>query len=176
MEKTVKKEKDIAFVLDARTVTKQGKDFLLVANKAQCQELAEFYELPAVKKLSFSFNALLADDVIELNGVLKADVVRTCVVTSDEFEEKINYPFVLLFSEDEDVVLMQENKVDFSPDDESIELIKNGRIYFAEIVREQFGLSLDPFPKKTNAPFVYYEEKVEDVKENPFAVLKHLTK
>ena len=116
MEKTVKKEKDIAFVLDARTVTKQGKDFLLVANKTQCQELAEFYELPAVNKLSFSFNALLADDVIELNGVLKADVVRTCVVTSDEFEEKINYPFVLLFSEDEDVVLTQENKVDFSPD------------------------------------------------------------
>jgi len=176
MEKTAKKEKDISFVLDARTVTKQGRDFLLLANKSQCQELAEFYELPAVKNLSFEFNACLADDVIELTGVLKANIVQTCVVTSEEFEENINYPFVLLFSEDENIVLTKENKIDFSPDDECIELIKNGRIYFSEIVREQFGLSLNPFPKKTEEPFAYYEEKVEDVKENPFAVLKHLTK
>ena len=176
MEKTAKIEKDISFVLDARTVTKQGKDYLLVANKTQCKDLAEFYEVPAVKNISFGFNASLVDDVIELNGVLKANVVRICVVSSEEFIEEIDYPFVLLFSEDENVVLTQENKVDFSPDDESIELIKNGRIYFYEIVREQLGLSLNPFPKKTDEPFAYYEEKVEGVKENPFAVLKHLTK
>lgn len=176
MEKSVKKEKDISFVLDVRTVTKQGKNISLCATEKQCQELAEFYDLPKLKELLFNFNIALVDDVIELRGKLNAKAIRVCVVTSEEFEEVVEQPVVLMFSEDEDVVRTQENKIDFSPEDEYIELIENGRIYFADIVREQLGLAIDPFPKKTNELFAYYEEKAEEVKDNPFAILKHLTK
>lgn len=174
--KNVKKEKDISFVLDARMVTKNGLSFLLKATKQQCLDLAKFYELPALNNLIFEFSIHLKDDLIVLNGFLDADVVETCVVTNENFKEHIHQTVSLLFSEDENVIKAQESKMDFSPDEELIDFIENGRIYFLEIVQEQFGLALNPFPKKTDEPFVYYEEKNEAVKTNPFSVLKHLTK
>lgn len=172
----IKKEKDISFVLDARMVTKNGLSFLLKATEQQCLDLAKFYELPALSNLVFDFFICLKDDLIVLKGFLDADVIETCVVTNEKFEEHIHQPVSLLFSEDESVVKMQESKMDFSPDEELIDFVENGRIYFSSIVREQFGLALNPFPKKTNEPFAYYEEKAQDIKDNPFLVLKHLTK
>lgn len=177
MEKSVKKEKDISFVLDMRTVRKNKDSFVLTATEKQCLELASFYELPKIKKLSFLFDIFLnKDNVVELKGILETDVVEVCVVSSEEFSEHISAPINLLFSDDEAFVKQQENVVDFSLEDELVEFAKNGRIYFYEIVREQLGLILDPFPKKTKEPFIYYEEKPEDSRENPFAMLKHLTK
>ena len=61
-------------------------------------------------------------------------------------------------------------------DEDDVDFVENGRIYFYDIIQEQFGLALNPFPKKTKEAFSYYELKAEDVVENPFAVLKHLTK
>ena len=176
MEKSDKNEKDISFVLDTRTITSQKKSYSLKATKSQLQELADYYNLPAVKNLSFDFEAFLNKDVFELKGKLKSTVEQTCVVSLENFEEKINHPCVLLFSDDADFVAQQEKKEDFLPEEDFVDLVENGRIYFHDIVREQFGLALNPFPRKTDEPFVYYEEKTEDVKENPFSVLKHLTK
>lgn len=177
MEKLVKKEKDISFVLDMRTITKKGSSFILTATKAQCDELALFYELPAINQLTFEFEAFLnKEGLTEIRGFLKANVVEICVVSTDKFEECLKNDVTLLFSEDEAYVKMQENRVDFSPEEELVEYAKNGRIYFLDVVREQLGLMLNPFPKKTDEPFSYYEEKAEEIKENPFSVLKHLTK
>ena len=176
MEKSNKTEKDISFVLDTRVITDKKKSYSLTATDEQLKELESFYSVPSVKKLSFDFDIYLNKDVYELKGVLSALVEQQCVVSMDVFEEKINSKVTLLFSEDADFVAMEEKKEDFLPEEELVELVENGRIYFYDIVREQFGLALNPFPKKTDEPFAYYEEKAEDVRENPFSVLKHLTK
>ncbi|MBR6731010.1 MAG: hypothetical protein IKL90_06725 [Alphaproteobacteria bacterium] len=176
MEKSSKSKKDIAFVLDTRTVNKQKKHYELEANESQKQALKKFFELPDVMNLTFEFDVFLNKEYIEINGILRAKIKQKCVVSSDEFETKISEPVRLLFTEDESFYNSLLNKADFSMDEDDVDFVENGRIYFYDIIQEQFGLALNPFPKKTKEAFSYYELKAEDVVENPFAVLKHLTK
>ena len=176
MEKSSKSKKDIAFVLDVRTINKTKKHYVLEATESQKEELKKFFELPSVQDLVFEFDAFLNKDYMEICGCLTAKIKQKCVITLEEFETKIKEPVRLLFTEDENLYNALLNKADFSVEEEDVELVENGRIYFYEIVQEQLGLALNPFPKKTDEVFSYYELKAEDVKENPFAVLKHLTK
>ena len=176
MEKSSKSKKDIGFVLDARTINKSKKHYVLEATEIQKEELKNFFELPLIQDLTFEFDAFLNKDYMEINGFLTAKIKQKCVISLEEFETKIKEPVRLLFTENEDLYNALLNKGDFSVEDEDVELVENGRIYFYNIVQEQLGLALNPFPKKTDEVFSYYELKAEDVKENPFAVLKHLTK
>ncbi len=176
MEKSVNHKKDIAFVLDTRTVNKTKKHYVLEANDTQKENLKKFFELPAIKNLSFEFDVFLNKDCIEINGILKAVVTQKCVVSLNEFDEKINEGVCLLFTEDESLYQSLLKTEDFSLEDDDVELIEKGKIYFYDLVQEQLGLALNPFPKKTDEAFSYYELKAEEVKENPFSVLKHLTK
>ena len=59
MEKSSKSKKDIAFVLDTRTVNKQKKHYELEANESQKQALKKFFELPDVMNLTFEFDVFL---------------------------------------------------------------------------------------------------------------------
>ena len=176
MEKSLIKEKDISFVLDVRTVNKSKKHYCLKATDEQKEELSKFFELPKIDSLTFEFDAFLNKDCVEINGILTSELLQKCVVSNDEFKTTVKEPVRLLFTEDEDLYNSMLNVSDFSPEDDDVDLIENGRLYFMDIVREQFGLALNPFPKKTDEAFSYYELKAEDVKDNPFAVLKHLTK
>lgn len=176
MEKSLKLKKDIAFVLDVRTVNKTKKHYVLSANEEQKKNLKNFFDLPKVEDLTFEFDVFLNKDYIEINGELSAKIHQKCVVSLDEFENKIKENVRLLFTEDESLYNSLLNKSDFSPEDEEVDLVQNGRIYFFDLIQEQFGLALNPFPKKTDETFSYYELKAEEVVENPFAVLKHLTK
>ena len=176
MEKSSKSKKDIAFVLDVRTINKSKKHYILEATETQKEELKIFFELPLIQSLIFEFDAFLNKDYMEIQGILTAKIKQKCVVSLEEFETEIKEQVRLLFTEDEDLYNALLNKGDFLVDEEDVELVENGRIYFYNIVQEQLGLALNPFPKKTDETFSYYELKAEDVKENPFAVLKHLTK
>lgn len=176
MEKSTKSEKDISFVLDTRTVNKEKKHYYLKANEEQKTALQTLFNVPKIEKLTFEFDVFLNKDLIEINGNLTAKIRQICVVTTEEFQNELNEKIRLYFTEDEALYNSLLKKEDFSPEEEDVDLIQNGRIYFYDLIQEQFGLALDPFPKKTDDIFTYYELKADDVKENPFSVLKHLTK
>ena len=72
--------------------------------------------------------------------------------------------------------MVNEVVLDIDITEEPIEFLPRPQIYFKDIVFEQFGLNLDAFPRKTDELFVYKEEEEPTEKENPFSVLKHLTK
>lgn len=176
MEKSLQMKKDISFSLDVRTIPPLGSDLTLEATPDECTFLARHYGVLAVHSLSVRAHISIKDEIVIVDGFLKASVRQSCVVTLEEFDQAVRGEFQLLFSANKQIVAEQENKIDFDPDEEPIELIQKGHIYFKELITEQLGLYLDPFPKKTDEVFSYYEEKAEDIKENPFSVLKHLTK
>lgn len=174
MEKSNQTQKDISYVLDIRTIPADGLNIFLKANPSECLFLAKRYDLPAVCSISVDVNAKFDEEIIEIKGFLKAKIKQRCVVTLDIFEQSIEESFKVFFSNNPRIVADQESKSDFNPDEEPIELVQKGRIYFKELIAEQLGLYIDPFPKKTKELFTYYEEKSQ--KENPFSALKHLTK
>ena len=173
MEKLNVVQKGISYVLDTRKISSQKTGFKLIATEEDCRALADWYEIPAVLSVETDICTFLTDKIITLQGQMRISTRRECIITGEEFTQNANENFTLLFSTSP--VPTQTNP-DINLDEEPIEYLPRGQIYFKDIIFEQFGLMLDPFPKNTNKPFVYYEETTQVSKENPFSILKHLTK
>lgn len=175
MEKSNVVQKGISYVLDARKISSQKTCFILQATNEECVALAQWYELPAVLSVQADICAFLDDNIITIEGHITASTRRECVITGEEFTQNTAGDFTLLFSTSP-LPAHAHTTPDIDLDEEPIEFLPRGQIYFKDIITEQFGLILDPFPKNTDKPFEYREENTESVKENPFSVLKHLTK
>lgn len=175
MEKLQQEQKDIACVVDVRKLTPQATQIRMTATKEQCQELAEHFEILAVRDLTVDVNLRKKEDVIEVRGSLKGHVIQECVVTLEPMDNEVLGEFEMLFSTTKQPCV-NESVLDIDITEEPIEFLPRPQIYFKEIIFEQFGLNLDFFPRKTDELFVYKEDSEPVEKENPFSVLKHLTK
>jgi hypothetical protein len=107
----------------------------------------------------------VARGIIEARGHLQARVLRTCVVSLDEFEagvdEKFSVRFVPAGSESDDPDPESEDEVPYTGD-----LLDLG-----ETAVEQLALALDPYPRKPDAELPAAEAEAP---EHPFAALDSL--
>ncbi len=176
MKKSPTLEKDTSFALDTRTITPAGLNLNLTATPQQCQYYAKYFDIHAIKNLALKLHIFAKEDVFFVKGTLNATLNQECVVSLSPFENTINADIYLCFSQNQALVEAQNLKIDFDINDEPIDLIPKGIIYFKDVIAEQLGLNIDPFPKNTEEAFEYYEQKSENTKINPFAVLNQLTK
>ncbi len=176
MEKLSKQKKDAAFVLDVRTIPVSGLMFDVTATPEQCADLAQAFDIPTVHEMTADVSIKPRGDVYCLNANVHVCMERVCVVTLEPFEEKLDFEFAELFSENVSSVADEAETFDLDMEDEPIEPIVKGRIRFKDVLWEQIGLNLNPFPKKTADFYEYREANAADFKENPFAVLKNLIK
>lgn len=174
MKKSNMNEKGINYVLDTRQINDKKQSITLFATESEKTELAKWYEIPAIKSLSVEMNVHKKEDIITVQGKISAETDRECVITGKIFEQPLSADFTLLFSTTP--APQQPLETDIDMEEEPAEYLPRGQIYFKDIVTEQFGLNLDPFPKSTNEFFEYRENDTVTEKENPFAVLKRLTK
>lgn len=103
-----------------------------------------------------------------LTGHIAAGGAQTCGITLE--------PLPLAIADDFSIALMegapdQDGEIDVDLDDDSPDLIEDGRIDLGQYAVEQLALRLDPFPRKPGAEFVQPPEPVEI---SPFAALKAL--
>ncbi len=176
MEKLSKQKKDAAFVLDVRTIPAEGMILDVSATPEQCADLATAFDIPVVCEMTAHIVIKPRGDVYCLSADVHVVMNRVCVVTLETFEQKLDFDFAELFSQNVTSVADEAATFDLDMEDEPIEPIINGRIRLKDVLWEQIGLNLDPFPKKTGDFYEYYEAKATDFKENPFSVLKNLLK
>ncbi len=174
-QKLKESEKGISFLLETRQITQKTKQLSLEASQKERDALAEFYDLPLLSSLVADLKITRIGEVIEVKGVLRASFQQICVVSNEPFDQNMNADFTVLFT-DRPRALTQSKAYDVDMEEEYVEPVQHGRINLKEVISEQFGLNLNPFPKKTEGYFEYYEEKSSDEKKNPFSVLKELTK
>lgn len=175
MEKSKSTVKDISYVLDTRTIPSSGQTLELTATPEECAELAKRFELPTVHNLNCKIKLEKKEDIIQLKGFLSAQLIQECVVTLEPFENTLSGEFTLLFSTTPQPHI-SESIPDIDMEEEPVEFLPRGQLFFKEIIAEQFGLNINPFPKQTTELFEYREASAEDERENPFSILKHLTK
>ena len=125
--------------------------------------LAERYRIPAV--LAFSCDMHLrriGDSVIEGQGTLTARVRQICVVSLDEFTQKVVETFTVHF--------VPDGTEDEEPDPEAVDQIPyaGNAIDAGECVAEQLALALDPYPRK---PGALPPGRTDDSAPHPFAAL-----
>jgi uncharacterized metal-binding protein YceD (DUF177 family) len=144
----------------------QGLTMTIDATEAECAALAERMGLPAVYAVSCGFRLVRESrDKVLAHGHLRARVVRTCVISLEDFETEVEDRFDVRFvpsgEEDEDV---DPDSVDEIP-------FEGNMIDLGEAAAEQLGLALDPYPRM---PGVEMPEVEDDPEPHPFAVLRKL--
>ena len=167
MEKNKKNEKGLNKVLFLGEIGPNGWAGDFVATQDQCAKIAERFEIPAVENLSAHVNALIDGDLIRVSGHIRANLKRICVVSLDPFKEDLDTDFEALFAED--VPLIKDGAME-----EDIEPIDRGRLDVFDIVAEQVGLNMNPFPRKPGVSGDYVEKG--DSGNHPFANLKNMIK
>jgi hypothetical protein len=123
-----------------------GMDSVVEAGPAECAALAARMGVPAVLRLSCRFHLVRgAFDAIAAQGHLLATVVRTCVVSLDDFEtdvvENFRVRFVPAGNETDEIDPEAEDEIPFT----------GGMIDLGEAAAEQLALALDPYPRKPDA-------------------------
>jgi uncharacterized metal-binding protein YceD (DUF177 family) len=163
-------------LLKVEDVPETGIEVSLRADEAECAAIARSDGLVAVAKLEADLDVTRQAGMrVNVSGVLRAQVVQSCVVSLDPFETEIRANI----------------DVDFAPVTEAaktsgavgVEIdagdppdpIVDGCIDLGALVEEFLVLGLDPYPRKPGASFDetgFSSDPFEKV--SPFAVLKKL--
>ena len=122
--------------------------------------------------------------IIEISGIINAEITQSCVVTFDPVDAIIDGTFEGLITSPaadptNDLPEDDGNDVENAPEPpELLGLVIDDTIDLGSILAEQLSLELDPFPRKPGISFDGYESgnlsDEDDVKPNPFAVLAKL--
>lgn len=144
-----------------------GLELRLSPTEAERTALAKFLAIPAIPVLAAQFRLLRKGHRVNVHGEIVGEVIRTCVVSLDDFSMPLNEVVSIIFDEKADP------NAELSEDDaDAPEPLIDGVIDLGAILCEFTALGLDPYPKKPGAVFSFKDK--EDVEDNPFAALSSL--
>ena len=141
---------------------KDVTSYVLEASDKELKGLEKRFDVEKIYFLKADLTLYLGD-IIRIEGRLKALTRRQCVISLENFDEDMDEKFEVLYADNPP-----------SETDEIIDIIDKGRIHLGEIVAEQYGLALNPFPKKPGVKNPYRE--VLEERQYPFANLKRIFK
>jgi uncharacterized metal-binding protein YceD (DUF177 family) len=112
--------------------------------------------------------------MFEVEGTMQADVVQRCVVTLEPLPAQIALDIKVIYAAPEWLETEAVHEIDL--DAEDTEPILGGIIDLGELVAQNLGIALDPYPRKKGVAYVEAEYGAGGDKVNPFAKLASLTK
>lgn len=139
--------------------------------------LARHLGLVALDRLDATVRLVVKEGggVVRLWGVLRAEVIQSCVVTLQPVRSRIEARFERCYAEAD-----RPGKAtagDIAPDgEEPPEPLVGGTVDLGEAVAEQLALEIEPFPRSSGATFDGYVSGTEDAARatevsGPFAAL-----
>lgn len=146
----------------------------LVANEAECANLAKRFAIPAVKRLEASFELVADGAVVHAKGTIRADIVQSCAVSGDHLAVTLSEPVTLRFvpprayNPDAEIELAAEDLDEVEYEGTGFDL--------GEAVAQSLALAIDPFLEGPNAARVRAEVLEAQEPSGPFAALAKLKK
>jgi len=158
------------------------REITLTANPEEREALARRFEIAAVAELRAVLRVAKAGSAplaVRIEGRMRAVVEQTCVVTLDPVHNQIETAVSRLFREGHESDAAVE--VDLPIDDADVpDILEGSVIDLGEVIAEQLGLDLDPFPRKPGVVFEGYSDppdddiRTGDAPRSPFAKLGEL--
>jgi uncharacterized metal-binding protein YceD (DUF177 family) len=145
-----------------------GFEEAITANDVERRRLAERFgilELPMLKAL-LEVRRDSAAHCFTVIGRLFADVVQQCVVTLDALPSHIEQDINAVFAPEAD-----DQGEDVLLDSGEIDPIHNGIIDLGELVAQNLGVALDPYPRKAGVDFGHMEFGDKGPAAGPMAIL-----
>ena len=154
-----------------------GRHFDLVADELTRAAVARLAGLIALPRLRARFEVSPhGSGGLHVVGRVSATVGQTCVVTLEPIEKDIDEPIDLVFLPARPPSLIGQSGagIDVLAEDEP-EVLVGGTVDLGAIATEFLVLSLDPYPRKSNAVF-QAPAAVSDESDHAFAALAELKK
>ena len=159
-----------------------GRTVSFSADETGRAGLADRFALRAVLELTLEGKLGTGrDGDYRFRGRLKARVVQACVVTLEPVENTIDESMALRFVRSDEVDESGHEVMVEAEEEEEVEPMSGDIVDLGPATAEQFGVALDPYPRKpgaeapqTPAARVLREGDEGATRENPFKVLKNL--
>ncbi len=145
-----------------------GLSRTLIPDAAARARIARALDLASLDAFAADMTLAPAAAGWRLSGRLRARLAQTCGITLEPLPLEIDEPFSVALAEADEA---ETEEIVITVDDESPDLIEDGRVDLGQYAVEQLALRLDPFPRKPGAEFVQPPEPAEI---SPFAVLRKL--
>jgi len=162
-------------------VPPKGTEIRFKASEEECAALATRFDLQALSDFSGRAHMRPWRRVgLAIEGSFGANVVQTCVLTLERVENRVQEEFKLHFlppamiEKLESEAAEREIIVDAASED-APEPLEGEEVDLGELMAEQLGLSIDPYPRKPGA-VLQVPETASEAALKPFAALKALKK
>lgn len=172
-------QKNFSYPVKIDELNQNTYRYHLAPDADELEDIRQILQVEGVK--SFVADVALKykkkENMLRVWGNVSAVLVLQSVVSLENFEKAIATPFELWF----DTKATYQDIKDMEPtiNDEVPDIIENGEINLADICIEQIALNLEDYPRAEGEVFDfsdYVKNESEEIKENPFAVLKKLKK
>jgi len=140
----------------------------LEPDEAQRRVVARWLDLQSLDAFVTEMTVAPAPVGWTLSGRITAEAVQRCGLTLAPVPARIDQSFRIALAEAGE---NEASEVEVFLEDDTPDLIEDGRIDLGHHAVEQLSLALDPFPRAPGAEFTPPEESAEI---SPFAVLKVL--
>lgn len=172
-------QKNFSFPVKIDELNQNTYRYVLEPDADELADITQILQVEDVKsfrgEVSLKFNK--KENMLRVWGNVSALVVLQSVISLENFEKAIATPFELWF--DTKATYRDIREMEPTINDEVPDIIENGEINLADICIEQIALNLEDYPRAEGEVFNfsdYVKNESEEVKENPFAVLKKLKK
>lgn len=180
-------------LVDAQTVTSTPQKTRIAASEEERKALCTRLGLNNISSLSADVTLHREKgSVIHVNGLMKANVMQVCSITTDPVQTQIEETFEGWFADQDRIVMlakarherlgrMTDSEIPILDESEDPEPLVNGMIDIGELVVQHLSLAVDAFPRRrgledTEIIDVSAGDPAALVRRNPFEALKNWKK
>jgi uncharacterized metal-binding protein YceD (DUF177 family) len=160
--------------IEVSALPAEGRSYELVPDEATRKRLAAVANVVSIASLNVSLLVRpVGEDGAEATGSLEGMVRQTCVVSLEEFDNKIAETIAV------DFAVAAESKAETEDEEEIEDLpdpIVGGKIDLGALATEFLILAIDPYPRKPGAALEVKDapEESPEPRRNPFEQLSGL--
>lgn len=175
-------ETEFSRPVDVKSFGAKGRHFKFQATEEESRALARRYSVQSVDDLNAECKIAPArKGLFKLDASFSVTIVQSCGISLDPVEDKISGKFTLVLQQSPRQK-REATEIDFSHDEEDIEILDSNLIDIGELIAQHLSLEINPYPRRQDATGEELGQKIikeEDLlleveKKNPFAVLKSL--
>jgi uncharacterized metal-binding protein YceD (DUF177 family) len=160
------------------TLSNAPRPFNINADEAERAALAKRFGLVRIKRMSAEASLTRSGEEVRVQGTLTASVIQSCVATDVPVPAEVEEEFTILFRPHPEGV-SEEEEIELSEGELDVIFYDGAAVDVGEAVAEILSLSLDPYPRSSEAETALREAGVKSEEEqraesSPFAALAAL--
>ena len=170
-------QKEFSLPLTVADLPQSEQRYKMLATADNLHCVAKILQVPQVKFLEADFIVKNnhKTSILNVSGHIKTQITMQSVISLENFDVKYDFDFSNVF--DTKATLDSQKKEGVDWDENTPDIIIDGKIDLGDIAIEQIALKIEDYPRINGEKFDFAPDfDVNEKQNNPFAVLSRLKK